>query len=101
MSRGSSATYGGMAHSVVESTVVLANLASGGRRGESCACPGAASRVVARELLVWSLSIRLIEGRADGGSEDVQQRVWRCPVVPGLHNARDDTAVLGMVAQWR
>jgi hypothetical protein len=90
-----------MAHSVIESTVVLANLASSGCRGESCACPGAASRVVVRELLVWSPSVRLLEGRADGGSEDVQQRVWRCPIIPGFHSAGDDVAVLGMAAQWR
>jgi hypothetical protein len=43
MPRGSTATYGGMVHSVVESTAVLTNLASGGCRGESCACSGAAS----------------------------------------------------------
>jgi hypothetical protein len=41
---GLSATCGSMAHSVVELTVVLTNLASGGR-------PGAASRVVVLELL--------------------------------------------------
>jgi hypothetical protein len=34
-----------MAHNVAEVTVVLANLAPGGRRGESCTRPGAASRV--------------------------------------------------------
>jgi hypothetical protein len=32
-----SATYGGMAHKVVELRVVLVNLAPGGCRGESCA----------------------------------------------------------------
>jgi hypothetical protein len=46
-----SATCGSMAHSVTESTVVLTNLASGGRRGESCSRPGAASRVATLELL--------------------------------------------------
>jgi hypothetical protein len=46
MSHGSSATYGGMAHSAVELMVVLENLASGRRRGEPCACPEATSRVV-------------------------------------------------------
>jgi hypothetical protein len=35
----------------MESTIVLTNLASGGHRGQSCARPGAASRVVALELL--------------------------------------------------
>jgi hypothetical protein len=44
-----SAVCGSMAYSVVESTTVLANLASGRRRGRSCACPGAALRVVASE----------------------------------------------------
>jgi hypothetical protein len=41
-----------MAHSVVELTVVLANLASGGHCGGSYACPGAVSRAVALELLL-------------------------------------------------
>jgi hypothetical protein len=45
------ATCSSMAHNVMELTVVLTNLASGGHRGESCARPGAASRVVALELL--------------------------------------------------
>jgi hypothetical protein len=39
------ATYGGMVHSDVELMAVLTNLARVGRRGESCTCPGAASRV--------------------------------------------------------
>jgi hypothetical protein len=46
-----SATCGSMAYSVVELTVVLTNLASGGRYGESCARPEAALRVAALELL--------------------------------------------------
>jgi hypothetical protein len=65
MPHGLSATYGGMAHSVVELTVALVNLASGGRHGESCARPGAASRVAAWELLVWLPSVRWFEGSAD------------------------------------
>jgi hypothetical protein len=65
-----SATYGGMAHSVMELIVVLVNLASGGRRGESCARLGAASRVAAWDLLVWSPSVRRLEGWADGGPHD-------------------------------
>jgi hypothetical protein len=40
-----------VAYNDVELTVVLANLASGRRRGGSCAYPGAASRVVALGLL--------------------------------------------------
>jgi hypothetical protein len=77
-----------LAHSVVELMVVLENLASGGRRGESCDS-GAASTVVARELLVWFPSVRLLEGWADGGSEDAQWRVWWClssraSTVPGM-----------------
>jgi hypothetical protein len=39
-----------MAHSAVELTVVMANLAFGGRRGGSCARPGADSRVAVLEL---------------------------------------------------
>jgi hypothetical protein len=65
MSHGFSATYGSMAHSVVELTVVLENLAPSGSRGESCARPGATSRVMARELLVRSLSVLLLEGQAN------------------------------------
>jgi hypothetical protein len=53
-----SATYGGMAHSVVELMVVLANLAPSRHLGESYTRPGAASRVAAWELLVWSPSVR-------------------------------------------
>jgi hypothetical protein len=71
-----SATHGGMAHSVAELTTVLANLAPGGRRGESCICPGVASRVAAWELPVWLSSVRRLEGSADGRPEDAQQRVW-------------------------
>jgi hypothetical protein len=48
---GLSATCGGMVHSIVELIVVLANLASSGRCGGSCARPGAVSRAVVLELL--------------------------------------------------
>jgi hypothetical protein len=44
-----SAVCGSMAYSVVELTTFLANLSFARRRGGSCACPGAASRVVASE----------------------------------------------------
>jgi hypothetical protein len=94
----SSATYGGIAHSVVELMVVLENLASGGCHGESCDCSGAASRVMARDLLVWSPFVRLLEGWADRGSENVERRMWRCPVVPSFHCDGDDAAVPGMAA---
>jgi hypothetical protein len=43
-----------MAYSAVELVVVLMNLAPGGRRGESSACPRAASRVV-----VWAPPARV------------------------------------------
>jgi hypothetical protein len=52
MSHSSKATYGGMAHNALELMVVLTNLAPVGRRGESCTCPGAASRVAVWELPV-------------------------------------------------
>jgi hypothetical protein len=98
MSHGSNATYGGMAHNTVELMVVLENLASGGRHGKSCACPGAASTVATRELLVWSPSVCRLEGWADGGLEAAQRWAWWCPVVPGSHNAEDDAAAPGMAA---
>jgi hypothetical protein len=63
----SKATYGGMAYSVAELTVVRTNLAPAARRGESCACPGAASRVAVWEPLVWSSSVRQLKGWADEG----------------------------------
>jgi hypothetical protein len=53
----SKATYGGMAHNVVELMVILTNLAPVGHRGESCTFPGAASRVAVWEFPVWSPSI--------------------------------------------
>jgi hypothetical protein len=47
---------GGVAHSADDSMTVLANLAPGRHRGGSCACPGAASRVV---VLKFSFDRRL------------------------------------------
>jgi hypothetical protein len=44
-----------MAHGVVELMVVLTNLASVGRRGESCTRLGAASRVA-----VWELPVLVV-----------------------------------------
>jgi hypothetical protein len=90
-----------MAHNVAELMVVLENLTYGRHHGESCACPGAASRVVVQELLVWSSSVCQLEGWADGGLEDAQRRAWWCPVVLGSHSARDDAVAPGMVAQWQ
>jgi hypothetical protein len=52
--------------------VILTNLTSGGRRGESFACPGAISREVVWEPLVWSSSVRQLEGWADKGLEVAQ-----------------------------
>jgi hypothetical protein len=54
----SKATYGGMVYSTKELMVVLKNLAPVVRRGESCTCPEAASRVAVRELPIWSPSVR-------------------------------------------
>jgi hypothetical protein len=95
------ATNVGMAHRVMELMVVLANLASGGRHGESCALPGAALRVAVSELLVWLLFVRRLKGWANGGAMAAQRRAWRCPVVSGPHSAGDDVAVPGRTAQWR
>jgi hypothetical protein len=68
-----------------------------GRRGKSGACPGAASRVVVRELLVWSPSVRRLEGWADRRPEAAQRRAWQCPVVPGFHSVGMTLQCLG----WR
>jgi hypothetical protein len=99
----SKATYGGMVYSDTELMVVMTNLASGGGwwRGESCACPGAASRVVVWEPLVWSSSVCQLESWDDGGLEVAQQRVWRCLVVLGSHSTGDGAAVLGVAVQRR
>jgi hypothetical protein len=58
MPHSSKATYGGMVYNIMELMVVLTNLAPVRRHGESCACPGAALRVVVWEPPVWSLVIR-------------------------------------------
>jgi hypothetical protein len=94
----SKATYGGMVHNVVELMVVLTNLAPSGRRGESCACPGAALWVAEWAPPAWVAVVRWFEGIADGRPEDAQWRGWRCLVVPGSHSVGDGAAVLGMVA---
>jgi hypothetical protein len=94
---GSSATYGGMTHSVVELMVVLENLASGGRRGESCDCPGAASRVVVRG---FSFGLRLYAFSRVGLAEGWWMYSGGCGGVP---SSRAST-VLGMTLQcpgWR
>jgi hypothetical protein len=62
VSHSAKATYGGTVYNDMELMVVLTNLASGeGRRGESYAYPGAASRVVVWEPLIWSSSVRQLE----------------------------------------
>jgi hypothetical protein len=78
-----------MAHSVVDLMVVLENLAPGGRRGESCAHPGAASRVMVRELLVGSRlyarsRVGLTKGRrkCSGGHDGVPSS--QAPTVSGM-----------------
>jgi hypothetical protein len=83
-----------MAHRVVELTVVLANLASGGCRGEPCARLGAALRVAALEIYIGR---RLYTGLRAGLTED-----------RGPHNGgRGDVPsiwipiVLGITLQWR
>jgi hypothetical protein len=65
---------------------------------EPCARPGAASRVAAWELLLWSLCVHQLEGWVDGRLEVAQQRTWRRLVVLGSHGAGDGAAVLGW---WR
>jgi hypothetical protein len=72
MPHSSKATCGGMVYSATELMVVLTNLASGGRRGESCACPRAVLRVVVWEPLVWSSSVHQLKGWTDGGLEVAQ-----------------------------
>jgi hypothetical protein len=54
--------------------------------------------VIARDLLVWSPFVRLLEGWADRGSENVERQMWRCLVVLGFHCDGDDAAVPGMAA---
>jgi hypothetical protein len=88
-------------YSGVKLLAVLMNLASGGRRGESCAYPGEVSRVVAWEPLVRSSCVRQLEGWADGGLEVAQRRAWRRLVVLGSHSVGDGAAVLVMVAHRR
>jgi hypothetical protein len=90
-----------MVYNGMELLAVLTNLASGGCRGEFCACPGAVSRVVAWEPLVRSSCVCQLEGWADGGLDVAQRRAWRCLVVLSSHSAEDAAAVLGMVAQRR
>jgi hypothetical protein len=92
-----SATCGSMAYSVVELTVVLTNLASGGRRGESCARPGAASKVAALELLFGRSSYT---GSRAGLTEDWSPQNGRRGDVPSIWVP----TVLGMTLQcmgWR
>jgi hypothetical protein len=92
-----SATYGGMAHSVVELMVVLAKLAPGERRGESCARLGAASRVETLELL---LGHHPYAGSRAQLSKDRRLHNDQCGDVPSIWVP----TVLGMTLQcsgWR
>jgi hypothetical protein len=75
------------------------NLASGRCRGESCTRPGAASRVAAWELLVWSPPVHRFEDWADERLEVAQWLAWRCPVNLGSYSTGDDAAVPRMAAQ--
>jgi uncharacterized Zn-binding protein involved in type VI secretion len=59
MLHSSKAMCGGVVYSVVELMVVRANHAPSWRHGESCICPGAASRVAVWALLV-SVAIRTL-----------------------------------------
>jgi hypothetical protein len=85
-----------MAHSVMELIAVLANLASGGRRGKSCARPGAASRVAVWELLVWSPSVRRLEGWADEGPQAAQRQAWKLLTVKFRQPSHEFTFCVGM-----
>jgi hypothetical protein len=49
-------------YNTVEWLVVLVNITPNVCRGESCACPGVALRVVAWEPLVWPSFVRQLEG---------------------------------------
>jgi hypothetical protein len=62
MLHSSRATYGGMAYNTVELMVVLTNLAPSGYRGESCACPGATSRVAVWAPPAWVAVRTLVRG---------------------------------------
>jgi hypothetical protein len=97
----SKATYGDMAHSVVELMVVLTNLTPFGCRGESCACPGVASRVAVGasrfgHCPYTDSRVQLTECRRmhNSGCGDVLSS-W------GSHSVGDGTAVHGMIAQRR
>jgi hypothetical protein len=76
----------------MELTVVLMNPAPGGCRGESCACLGAALRVVAWELPVRSSSVRWLKGAAEEGR---RMHNSRCG---GVSSSRASTSP-GMVLQ--
>jgi hypothetical protein len=82
-------TSDGMVYNATERMVVLTNLASGGRRGESCARPGATSRVHCGNLLFGrhpyaSSRVGLTEGWRlhNSGCGDVLSS-W-APTAPGM-----------------
>jgi hypothetical protein len=94
-----SATCGGTVYIVVESTAVLANLASGRalwRALYSSRCGFEGGGVGASS---WSSCMRHFEGRVDGRPAVAQRRAWRRLVVPYPHSAGDGAAVPGMAAQ--
>jgi hypothetical protein len=51
------------------------------------------------ELLLWSLHVRQLEGRAVGRPAVAHRWAWRRLVVLDSHSAGDGAAVLGMVAR--
>jgi hypothetical protein len=75
-------------------TVVPANLGFHRRHGGSCACLGAALRVVR----VWWSSVRWFEGLDEGRALVAQGAAWRCPVETGLHNVGNGSTRSGMAA---
>jgi hypothetical protein len=96
-----------MAHSVVELMVVMANLASGGCRGESYARPGTASRVAVLELLLGrhpytGSRTRLTEDwRLHSGRRGDVLSIWVSIVLGMTLQCSGWQTVTGMAAQDR
>jgi hypothetical protein len=96
-----------MAHSAGDLMAVLTNLGPDVRRGDSCACPGAALRLVALEFLlghrpytsssVWLTGDReLYNGRRGGVPSARFPWCWGWPC-----SARDGGTSAGKTAQGR